>query len=131
MTELASHRFINGLFDVRCVVTDLPIPRRRVRHAATKYLEGEDSQEHSDDNEPVDANANQPELITSADGNQRTKEIQRLAICTAVGETDFYLFDIDTNQVIGAFSGHTATVTTVKRDGDLVVSYHPRRPWPC
>jgi len=48
--------------------------------------------------------------------------MQRLAICTAVGEVDFYLYDFDAQQVIGTFSGHRATVTTVKRDSDLVLS---------
>ncbi len=57
--------------------------------------------------------------------------MQRLAICTAVGEVDFYLYDIDAQQVIGTFSGHRATVTTVKRDSDLVVPHALFARVPC
>jgi len=48
--------------------------------------------------------------------------MRRLALCSSVSTPSFSLYDIDAKQVIGKFIGHTATVTTIKRDGDLVLS---------
>jgi hypothetical protein len=118
-TELASHKFGSGLFDVRCVVTDLPIPRRRVQPEGDDDNDNDNGGDGDGQEDAQEVNESSNPSLSASRGDR--PKMQRLAICTSVGDVDFFLYDIDTQQVIGTFSGHRATVTTVKRDGDLVV----------
>jgi len=109
---LASHKFESGIFDVRCVATDLQITR----------------QTSAEDNEEGEEGEREDALPSSSSNNPNSlSKMRRLALCSSVSTPSFSLYDIDAKQVIGKFIGHTATVTTIKRDGDLVVRLDP--PW--
>jgi len=88
---------------------------------AAAMAEQEDNEAEAEPAAGSSSSASSKLSLSASTGGR--SNMQRLAICTAVGEVDFYLYDIDAQQVIGTFSGHRATVTTVKRDSDLVVPH--------
>jgi hypothetical protein len=87
---------------------------------AAAMAEQEDNEAEA---EPAAGSSSSSSKLSLSASTGGRSNMQRLAICTAVGEVDFYLYDVDAQQVIGTFSGHRATVTTVKRDSDLVVPH--------
>jgi WD40 repeat protein len=80
-------------------------------------------QTSAEDNEEGEEGEREDALPSSSSNNPNSlSKMRRLALCSSVSTPSFSLYDIDAKQVIGKFIGHTATVTTIKRDGDLVLS---------